>query len=94
MGKIIYLHEFDYVSLNVDGQIFNINDCGPRIYKAFFVDVLVLVVVLLCYVFSSFFSVFVFVFVFSVRKQLAATEHNFLSTRNICLSFVELQFSF
>ena len=35
-----------YFSLNVDNQIFSINDCGPWIYKAFLVDVLVLVFVL------------------------------------------------
>ena len=34
-----------YISLNVDSQIFSINDCGPWIYKAFLVDILVLVFV-------------------------------------------------
>ena len=35
-----------YFSLNVENQIFSINDCGPWIYKAFLVHVLVLVFVL------------------------------------------------
>ena len=43
IGKVIYLHEFDDISLNVDGQIFNMNDCGPWICKASLVGALVLV---------------------------------------------------
>ena len=66
IGKVLYLHEFDDISLNVDSQIFDIYDCGPWIYKAFLVDVLVLVNS--CLVLFSFHSCLVFVFVYSFRN--------------------------
>ena len=66
IGKVLYLHEFDDISLNEDSQIFDMNDCGPWIYKAFLVDLLVLVNS--CLVLFSFHSCLVFVFVFSFRN--------------------------
>lgn len=79
IGKVFYLHEFDDISLNVDSQIFHMNDCGPWIYKAFLINVLVLVNS--CLVLFSFHSCLVFVFVLSFRnlsRQLNAQYLAFL----------------
>lgn len=79
IGKVFYLHEFDDISLNVDSQIFHMNDRGPWIYKAFLINVLVLVNS--CLVLFSFHSCLVFVFVFSFRnlsRQLNAQYLAFL----------------
>ena len=75
-----------YFSLNVDNQIFSIKDCGPWIYKAFLVDVLVLVFVL----FS--FHLFGFDFVFSVRNL--SQQLNIISSERAIFGFHVLSFSF
>lgn len=87
IGKVFYLHEFDDISLNVDSQIFHMNDCGPWIYKAFLINVLVLVNS--CLVLFSFHSCLVFVFVFSFRnlsRQLNAQYLAFLFWTSVLIN--------
>lgn len=68
IGKVIYFHEFDDISLNVDSQVFNINDCGPWIFKLSLFSRCTCPCPCCCFVCSHFIFFFAFVFVFSLRN--------------------------
>lgn len=82
IGKVLYLHEFDDISLNVDSQIFDINDCGPWIYKQMYLSLWI--VVLFCFH-------FILVWFLSLFSVSVTSRGNW--TCNIWLSCFELQFS-